>query len=196
MFYENYFKGINYLPNIKTRDLDFLVPKPSTMKQTIDIPELLRDLGFVVGFKGSKGYIKLQHPDLIVEFLVLEKGKGSDEPYSLPQLGVNAVGLRFLSFLSQNTILVRVKNLIIKLPHPANFALHKLIISQRRRNKEKAEKDNETARKILKALIDKGEINSVKKVFTSVPVKWQSKIINGLKLIKEDEIVETLKRKP
>jgi hypothetical protein len=196
MFYENYFKGINYLPNIKTRDLDFLVPKPSNIKKTIDIPELLRDLGFVVGFKGSKGYIKLQHPDLIVEFLVLEKGKGSDEPYSLPQLGVNAVGLRFLSFLSQNTILVRVKNLIIKLPHPANFALHKLIISQRRRNKEKAEKDNETARKILKALIDKGEINSVKKVFTSVPVKWQSKIINGLKLIKEDEIVETLKRKP
>jgi len=52
------------------------------IKAKADVVELLKDLGFVVGFTGSKGYIRLQHPQLIVEFFGPERGKGSGEPYS------------------------------------------------------------------------------------------------------------------
>ena len=139
-FYQDYFANVPYIDQaaIKTRDIDFLVDIPCRRKHNVNIPEILKDLGFVTIYKGSRGYIKLDHPDLILEFLVPEKGKGIDRPFPLPKLGVNAVALRFLSFLSGNTIKVKIENFYVTLPHPVNFALHKLIIFQRRLKEEKA----------------------------------------------------------
>ncbi|MEI8348693.1 MAG: GSU2403 family nucleotidyltransferase fold protein [Candidatus Omnitrophota bacterium] len=162
---------------LKTRDMDFLIDAPNKIKHEVDIPELLKDLGFVVDFRGDKGYIKLDHPDLILEFLVPEKGKGIDKPYRIPAFGINATALRFFGFLSNNTIKVKIDDFYLTLPHPANFALHKLIIFQRRAKKDKAEKDRNTAIEILKALINKGEAHIIKNVFRSVHRKWQNKIL-------------------
>ena len=191
-FYKSYFEGVEYSAVIKTRDVDFLVPAPSKIKTKIDIPNILKDLGFVVGFKGPEGYIRLEHLNLIVEFLVPEKGRGLDKPYQLPQFGLNAQALRFLNLLIQNTIEVKIEDIKIKLPHAANFALHKLIIFQRRVNKDKALKDRRTAIEILKALIAKGEANIIRKVFDSVPQKWQKKIMKGLNESKEKDILEAI----
>jgi hypothetical protein len=193
-FYKDYFENISYIDivTIKTRDIDFLVPIPARIKKEVDIPKLLKDLGFVIEFKGSKGYIKLDHPDLIVEFLVPEKGRGSDRPYKLPQLGMNATPLRFLSFLTDNIIRVKVEDFYINVPHPANFALHKLIIFSRRLKKDKALKDKNTAIQILKALLNKGEARIVKAIFNSMPQKWQKKILDNLKSIGEHEISKIL----
>ncbi len=193
-FYNEYFSGTSYLDKrtIKTRDIDFLINNPAMIKRKIDIPNLLKNLGFVIVFKGSKGYIKLEHPDLIVEFLVPEKGKGTDKPHTLSKLGINATALRFLNFLSDSTIKVKVEDFYITVPHPANFALHKLIIFQRRVSEEKAEKDKNTAIEILKALISKGESYIVKDVFNTIPSKWQNKIIKGLELAEEHNIIKAL----
>jgi len=193
-FYNEYFTGASYLNRValKTRDIDFLIHDPAKIKHEINVPELLRDLGFVIIYKGSKGYIKLEHPDLLLEFLVLEKGRGLDKPFPLPKLGLNAVALRFLTFLSQNTIKIKVEDFYITLPHPANFALHKLIIFQRRLKEEKAIKDRNTAIEILKALIKKGETPEVKNIMEALPAKWQKKIVDGLKIAADKEIIETL----
>ena len=69
-FYKDYFYDVPYIDqiSIKTRDIDFLISNPSRIKQEVDIPELLKDLGYVTIFKGPKGYIKLDHPDLLLEF--------------------------------------------------------------------------------------------------------------------------------
>ena len=48
-FYEDYFLGINYRKSIKTRDIDFLIPFPNNIQKKVDIPELLKGLGFVEG---------------------------------------------------------------------------------------------------------------------------------------------------
>lgn len=104
LFYKDFFGGKKYMTSLKTRDMDLLIPQPRTIKVKVDVSQLLQDLGFVVGFTGSQGYIRLEHPQLIVEFLVPERGRGSNKPYSLPQLGLNAQALRFVEFLSQNTI--------------------------------------------------------------------------------------------
>ncbi|MBI4834779.1 MAG: hypothetical protein HY811_08190 [Planctomycetes bacterium] len=194
-FYRDYFNTVDYLPFIKTRDIDFLVSLPIRSEGKIDIPELLSGLGFVTDFKGSKGYIKLTHPELLIEFLVPEKGKGMDKPYPIPKLGINATALRFLSFLTDNTIRVKVENFYLTLPHPANFALHKLIIFQRRTKEDKAQKDRNIALEVLRALIKKGEIKVIRSVFNSIPQKWQKKIIMGLEKAKEKELINTLQNK-
>lgn len=193
-FYQDYFVNVPYIDQttIKTRDMDFLIDVPSRIRHNVNIPEILKDLGFVTIYKGSRGYIKLDHPDLILEFLVPEKGRGTDKPVPLPKLGVNAVALRFLTFLSGNTIKVKIENFYVTLPHPINFALHKLIIFQRRLKEEKAIKDRNTAIEILKALINKGDKAILKQVFNSMLPKWQKKVIKGLEEAKEKEIFNLL----
>jgi len=192
-FYKEYFRRREYVPSIKTRDIDFLVPIPSKIQQKVDVPELLKDLGFVVGFKGPHGYIRLEHPRLVVEFLVPEKGKGSDKPYPLPKLGINAIPLRFLNFLSDSTIKVKVEDFHLSLPHPANFSLHKLIVFQRRIKKDKAMKDRNIAIRILKALVNEGEKDIINQTFHSIPQEWQKRIVKGLEETKEREILDILK---
>lgn len=193
-FYKDYFSDVPYIDQatIKTRDLDFLIDKPSKIKKEVDVPVLLKDLGFLMDYKGSKGYIKLDHPDLILEFLVPEKGRGLDKPYELKKLGINATALRFLNFLSARTIRLKVDDFHVTLPHPANYALHKLIIFQRRAKEEKAVKDRNTAIAVLRALIEKGDRRAIRDAFRSVPQKWQAKIIKGLKEADEPDILKEL----
>jgi hypothetical protein len=193
-FYNDYFADTGYLDRlaVKTRDIDFLVEYPTRIRKEISIPLLLEDLGFVVVYKGNKGYIKLEHPDLLLEFLVPERGKGTNKPVPLPKLGMNAVALRFLSFLSMKTIKVKVENFSLTLPHPANFALHKLIIFQRRLKADKALKDRNTAIEILKALLRKGESKIIRSVFSEIPKKWQNKVIKGLDKVEDKVILEAL----
>jgi len=191
-FYKDYFGSVKYLTAIKTRDVDFLVPTPSKTRTKADIPKLLKDLGFIVGFKGTEGYVQLEHSELIIEFLVPEKGRGLDKPYQLPQFGLNAQALRLLDLLIQDTIKVKIEGVEINLPHPANFALHKLIIFQRRTKEDKIAKDRNAAMKVIKALINKGEAVTIKRVYNSMIPKWQKKALKGLEEAGEKEILSIL----
>ncbi len=194
-FYKDYFSDIDYLPAMKTRDIDFLIPRPEEIKSKADISEIMKDLGFIMGFHGRAGYIILEHPELAIEFLVPEKGKGTDKPVQLPLLGLNAQALRFLELLAQDTIDVKADGISLTLPHPANFALHKLIVSQRRRQTHKSEKDREAGLKILKALMDKQEHNLIKDVFDSLPKKWHGMNLKAVNASEENIIIQELSGK-
>jgi hypothetical protein len=192
IFYKDFFAGKKYMTSLTTRDMDLLISQPRSIKAKVDVAELLKDLGFVVGFTGSKGYIRLEHPQLIVEFLVPERGRGSDKPYSLPQLGLNAQALRFVEFLSQDTITSKVGSIKVTLPHPANFALHKLLVMGRRPKAEKQAKDKNAAIKILSALIDSEQSNTIRNAFQAMPKRWQGMVKKQLTDITEMEILEVL----
>jgi hypothetical protein len=175
--------------------MDLLIPQPHAIRSQTDVAQLLKDLGFVVGFSRSKGYIRLEHPQLIIEFLVPEKGRGTDKPYALPQLGVNAQALRFLEFLSQKTITAKVGSATVTLPHPATFALHKLLIVSRRPKPEKQVKDKDTAIRILNALIVKGQVDTILEAFETMPKRWQGMIKRQLTDITEKHLAELLEQK-
>lgn len=192
LFYREYFKDTTYSYSIKTRDIDFLVPFPTRFQEKVDVPGLLKDLGFVVGFKWPEGYVRLEHPQLIVEFLVSERGKGFNKPYELKQVGLNAQALRYLDLLTQEVIRIKVNDFSVALPHPALFALHKLILFQERRKADKVTKDKEIATRLIKTLIKNGELITIKHIFDSINKKWQKKIIKGLELLHEKEILELL----
>ena len=137
--------------------------------------------------------MKLMHPELIVEFLVPEKGKGSDRPYPLPQLGMNAQPLRFLDYLLQNTIRIEAEGLKINVPHPAAFALHKLIISARRTKEEKLLKDRKEALAILTALVRKGDAGEIRKMSEKMPAGWRKRVLDVLTETDNVEIMRILK---
>ncbi len=191
-FYKEYFYGVYVVPLIRTRDIDFLVPLPPKIKKKTDVPDILSDLGFVPEFIGSKGYLRLGHPDLIVEFLVPERGKGSDEPYPLPQIGMNAQPLRYLDFLAKNIIEISVDGIRVKLPHPIAYALHKLIIQGRRTKKEKAAKDRDQALMLLHHVIKHEKPDKIKRILSTMSKKWQANILKTLKELDEEEILAVL----
>ena len=192
LFYKDFFGSSSYMASLKTRDMDLLIPRPSAAKAEVDVAELLKDLGFVVGFSGSEGYIRMEHPELIVEFLVPERGRASDKPYPLPKLGLNAQALRFLEFLAQDTITVKVEEVSVRLPHPANFALHKLVVLSRRTGHAKQVKDKEAAMRVLEALIDKGEDDSIRKALGTMPQRWQGKVRKQLALPLDKNVMDVL----
>lgn len=192
-FYKDYFKTIKYATTIRTRDVDFMVPGHIKIRTKVDVAELLKDLGFVVGFQGREGYVRLEHPDLAIEFLVPEKGRGSDKPFPLRELGINAQPLRYLNLLTRKIIHTEVDGIKIYLPHPVVFAFHKLIVATLRRNEDKAAKDNEGALRILKAVLDKGEITVVKITFDSMLPTWRKKIFHCLAKMGETELLRLLK---
>ncbi|MFC1708761.1 GSU2403 family nucleotidyltransferase fold protein [Candidatus Omnitrophota bacterium] len=191
-FYEDYFKTVTYGLSIRTRDVDFMVPGPIRVKTNVDVVELLKDLGFVTGFRGREGYIRLEHPELAIEFLVHEKGRGSNKPHSLRELGINAQPLRYLNLLTKDIIHAEIEGVKVALPHPVIFAFHKLIVAQIRKEKHKKIKDEADARKVLKALLDKGESAIIKMQFSSMLPKWQKKVLRGLNEIEESELLNLL----
>ncbi len=128
----------------------------------------------------------------MLEFLVPEKGRGTDKPHPLPMLGLNATPLRFLDFLTQHTIETGIENFSITLPHPIYYALHKLMVGHRRFKKDKAIKDRQSGIDILNALIQKGEAAEIKKVFDSISKKWQNKIKNSLEKAQEIHLLDLL----
>ena len=186
--YEDFFADVRYQPGIRTRDMDLLVPIPHRFDHDVDLEALLGDLDFVVSHKGRAGYMQFVHEELMIEFIVPERGRSSNKPFSIPALGVNAQPLRFMDFLAGNTIRARFGEVRVTVPHPANFALLKLIVSTRRPAPVKRELDQRQAVEVLRALLDSGKKRSLRKVYRSMPKTWQKtvhKLLGELPLAEE-----------
>ncbi|MFH1874050.1 MAG: GSU2403 family nucleotidyltransferase fold protein [Pseudomonadota bacterium] len=182
-FYKDYFKGINYYPRIKTRDIDFLVPARPKFPKEVDLEKLLSSLGFEIEFFG-KGYMKLESEELMLEFLVPEIGRSKDKPFPLKQLHFNAQPLRHLSMLWRDPIQVNVAGIKVKLPHPADCCLQKVIAASKRKQVAKADKDKQSAISLLEALIEKKDFQDLSAAYKYLS-KAEQKVVRAI-LVKEE----------
>ncbi len=192
LFYQAYFDRKTFSPTIRTRDLDFAVPVPPRFDKTVEISKTLDGLGFVVDFRGEQGHMRFMHPDLILEFLVPERGRGSDDAFDIPALGVNAQKLRFLDLSLTDTITLEFRGIPVRLPHPVRFGLHKLIVAQRRDDADKAERDRTQALLVLDAVVDAGDGESISKVYSSLPRGWRQSIDKSLAQAGREDMVTEL----
>ncbi len=172
-FYRLEFEKPHAFPAIRTLDVDFLIPDRQRLKREADVPALLKGMGFVSTFSRSSGIVVYDHEELRVEFLTPELGRGDHKAQEVKKLHVNAIALRYLNLLTEYPKIIRYHNFDIKVPEPAVFALHKLIVSARRLNKEKTAKDLEAAISLLDFLYTKPvEVERIKAILEAVPKKW------------------------
>jgi hypothetical protein len=190
--YKEYYSGDSAMSVIRTRDIDFLVSQKTKFEEKVNLPKMLEDMGFIEEYRYPEGLVKLIHPELIMEFLVHEKGRGSSKPYPLPFLSMNAQGLRFLDLLEENTFEVIFNGIKITVPHPVNFDLHKLIISTRRKNEEKSIKDLQAGLSVLNLCIENKEEEKIQEVFKHILQKQQRGIIVLLEQEKAYNILDIL----
>jgi len=172
--------GAKFFP-LRTQDVDFLIPYPFRGKEHKDLIEQLEKIGFKKDFT-AEGHLFLWSSDLKIEFLTPQKGKGIQGSIKIKALGINAIPLRFVSLLLKNPITVKEEGIDIKLPNPANFCLHKLLIVSRRRKTEKRLKDLQQAICTFPAV----EKKYLKEVFNSLPKKWKKSIFAALETAKKE----------
>ncbi|MBA3051738.1 MAG: GSU2403 family nucleotidyltransferase fold protein [Candidatus Omnitrophota bacterium] len=182
-FYKGYFNNAPEIPVVRTLDIDFLVPNPPGIKKDVNIPDILDGLGFMPSHNYMTGYTKYVHPELELEFLTPDLGRGKGMlPYEIDKLHISAQGLRFLNLLQADTMKIKYKHITVRLPEPAAYVLHKFIIQERRLNKEKQKRDLLAAKGIGEFLLrDASQRKKISKIFNSQPKKWQSKIMKNLK---------------
>jgi|SRR3989339_856174 len=167
--------GAKFYP-LKTQDIDFLIPLPFKGNKHINLILELERLGFKHSFN-SDGSIYLWNSELKIEFLTLEKGRGTEKAIKIEKLSVNAIPLRFMDILFIEPIFIKDNNINICVPNPSSYCLQKLIVSFRRKKEYKRIKDIEQAIHTY-AITDKEKF---KKIYFSLPKKWQIKAINNLK---------------
>ena len=125
--------------------------------------------------------------------LVAERGKNAEATIPVPALGIRAQPLRFLDFLSRDTIVLNHDGLEIRLPHPASFALHKLIVSGRRAKPEKADKDLRQGLEILDVLSGLGRSSDIKARFEDMPAGWRKMVLQALRSAGRADLEAALK---
>lgn len=190
-FYNLHFGGKARLSALRTRDMDFLVRRPPRFKAKVQIADLFKDLGFLPDLH-PEGYVSMIHPDLIIDFLIPERGKGEERTIPIEALGIRAQPLRFLDFLSRDTIVVNFEGLDLRVPHPASFALHKMIVTDRRAKLDKKTKDLAQGVELMDVLKDLGREPELRDRFREMPLGWRATILKVLKTAERTDLADVL----
>lgn len=115
--------------------------------------------------------------DIQVDLLTPLIGRGHSGPILIPALNAAATPLRFLDYLieeSQPGAIVGGSGVLVHVPRPGRYAMHKLILATRRGGPSKARKDRAQAAALLDVLLSdlEGEITLAWKALLARGKAW------------------------
>lgn len=135
---------------------------------------------------------KIRGADLSVSLLTPMRGKPDSTPRRIPALNAVAEPLRFLDYILEDVQLAAVpvrSGVLVNIPSPARFALHKLVVSQRRvaAFAEKARKDVAQAGAVLEVLFEDrpGDVYRALDAARLMPAKFMRELEAGARLLTE-----------
>ncbi len=171
--------GIQYV--LRTGDIDFVLNTASKFIRPRDIEQVFLDRGYIVLRDYATGLRKYTKENFEIEFLVPRKGNKELDKLDIKELNIAASPLPFLDILFCNYEVVTIDDYTISIPCMEAMFLHKLIISNRRRNESKAERDLEQCR-ILCEVVDPAKLQAIAEQF-KFSRKTQEMIIRSCKKI-------------
>jgi hypothetical protein len=166
---------------LKTQDIDFLIPDPYRGKKHVDLVQEFERLGFQKDHRYD-GAVYLWNAELRIEFLVPEKGRGTNKAKLIKSLGIRAIPLRFVNMLLEHPITLREGRINVTVPNPAAFCLHKLLIGNRRGAAEKRLKDFEQALAVIPAV----KLSQLRTLYRELPKTWQRGVLRALERAAQD----------
>jgi hypothetical protein len=131
----------------------------------------------------------------LVEFLT--PAFGDETIRDLPALGVNAQGLNYLNFLIAEPIhaaAIYRSGILVQVPRPERYAIHKLIVADRRRDGEgslKSAKDREQAAFMIEAMAEDRPDDLARACAAALEVgpRWREHIGNSLKRMPKTKLI-------
>ena len=197
-----------------TQDLDIAadnryelaLPRPRT---SIQLRQIILDSG--MGFfevpalnrKQPSTSFKIRGRDFIVDVLAPMRGRETARPIHLADFGTYASPLRDLDYLLddlQPAVLLYEHGIMINVPAPGRFAVHKCVVSQKRSAAfaAKALKDQSQAAQIFKVLLDSrpADITLALEAAKAQGDAFVSDFMAGLRLIDKDVAAAVQSRNP
>lgn len=195
--------GVTWGQSTHTQDIDFAHAGPRSNISValpadvdIDVRTAIQSLemGFLpsLGFSGGAlgTYVSQDEPDLRLDFLT-PMGR-DDKIVEAPNLKVALQPLKFLEFLieqpTQAALLSDQGAIVVNVPDPARFALHKMIVAGERPMSErlKANKDLSQAAAVIACLLDHGQADHLREVLDDLESRgpgWRSRFNKSLERI-------------
>jgi hypothetical protein len=131
-----------------------------------------------------------------VDVLTTNRGKDRDAPVALPSLKTDAVPLRFLDFLLKETVQAAVlskSGVLVNVPTPERYAVHKLIVSTMRRpageSAAKADKDVAQAATLIEAFSVKRRLDDFNEVLREAKKRgagWRERLQTSASRLPEE----------
>jgi hypothetical protein len=167
---------------LKTEDLDILVPRPYRGRE-FDLSGYLKGLGFSQDFNPD-GSTYFSGNRMKIEFIGREKGSGERRPAFIKEIAVTPQLLRFVDILFAEPIDLKVaRGIKARVPSPAAFTLHKLILATRFKRGEKREKDIRQAIYAGKYILtERSERQKLLRLWASFPRSWKKKVREALRM--------------
>jgi hypothetical protein len=165
---------------LRTQDLDILIPLPYRGKP-LDLIDFFKKLGFSESFNPD-GSIFFSGYKMKVEFLGPEKGDGSKPPRYIKEIAITPQLLHYLDILFEEPLVLKVaKGVRAKVPAPAAFTIHKLIIATLFKRANKKEKDIRQAVYAGKyVLSERAEMKKMMRLWDWLPRPWKRKVGRAL----------------
>jgi hypothetical protein len=186
----------------RTQDIDIAsdnIIKIGAIDKQVDLKEtiLQSGLGFfeapTLNRKEVSTTFAAKGKQLRVDVLTPMLGRMSSEPVYLASLKTMAQPVRFLDYLLENiqpAIIVSKSGILVNTPSPARFALHKLVVSQRRLPAfhTKSKKDINQAEQLLTVLVDErpGDILLALEAIKELPNKFNQQLKSGMRHLTPD----------
>lgn len=192
--------GVRWTDAAKTQDIDFAyqgdidVAVPGA--QATPVPDVLDalEMGFLpvpqLSHKHPSTSFRVRGRELRVDFLVPALKRLPSKPVYLPQLGAAAEPLRYLDYLiesPQQAVVIASRSILINVPSPGRYALHKLIVATQRHAgvAAKARKDVDQASQIVEVLMadNPGEIRAAWRSLQKRGEGWVKRYKAGARLL-------------
>lgn len=147
--YSYYFKT-DFMPSLRTRDVDFLYGNIHKPKKKINITAALVENGYSYVVNSMSGATKFIKEDLLeLEFLTRAIGSGVQQIYEIPSINIKAEGLRTINILNNYPLELKCHDFLVTVPEPAAYVLQKLLTNPKRTPVYKKEKDIDAVRVLL-----------------------------------------------
>ncbi len=157
---------------------------PPMLEVLKGIDKTFREIPHISDSRFASSYIA--KGGLRVDFLTPNEGPDTDSPQSLPALQTDAQPLRFLDFLihePEQAVVLHGPGIHVRVPAPERYAVHKLIISMRRRaGVAKRDKDLQQVEVLIEALVEKraGELKLVWEEAHKRGPTWRKLLLDGM----------------
>ena len=143
----------DFVPNLKTRDVDFFYRNINVPKEKVPFVQKLTEIGYV--YDEVDGISRFYNKDLLeLEFLTRILGAGTERQVEIKPLGIKSEGLRVINILSDFACEVEKETeegnvYTLTVPEPSVYVIQKVLSSPQRNPPEKRAKDMEAVKELL-----------------------------------------------
>ena len=171
----------DFIPNLKTRDIDFFYKNINLPQESIPVIEKLKEIGYV--YDEVDGISRFYKEDFLeLEFLTRVLGAGTEGRMEIKPLGITSEGLRVINILASFPREIEVtspqdETFTITIPEPAVYTVQKILTNPIRNPAEKKQKDIAAVRELLYHMEKSPEhMFKLKEVYNSLSKK-QNKVL-------------------